>query len=240
MNPKNNPSDSSLTALKQLKETVARLRAPGGCPWDQEQTHQSLCSCLVEECSELLQTIDEGDREHMREELGDLLLQVVMHAQLAEEDGHFDLAAVAKEVNEKLIRRHPHVFSPEARSLQMQDSQAVLERWEAIKAKEKQNKPNASDKAPLFKELPPRLPALLFAFSAVKQMIKKDLPCPWSLEQSFLRKHGEQLTEAEAGEALFQLVTSCYLAKIDPEAALRRYTQQAMNESEQAYECHSD
>ena len=96
--------------VNALKKTVANLREPGGCPWDQEQTHQSLTICLVEECSELLEAIDNLDFELMREELGDLLLQVVMHARLAEEEGHFNFEDVARDIDAKLIRRHPHVF----------------------------------------------------------------------------------------------------------------------------------
>ena len=90
-----------MSSIQELKETVARLRGPGGCPWDIEQTHKSICDCLVEEVAELLETIDRGDMEHMREELGDLLLHVVMHAQIAEEADHFDFEAVAAEVNEQ-------------------------------------------------------------------------------------------------------------------------------------------
>ena len=99
-----------MSAMDDLRKTIARLRAPGGCPWDQEQTHASLVRCLIDECSELIDTIDRLDLPHMREELGDVLIQVIFHAQLAEEAGKFDLEDVAREVNEKLIRRHPHVF----------------------------------------------------------------------------------------------------------------------------------
>src|ERR1051326_4728798 len=99
-----------MSAIEDLRKTIARLRGPGGCPWDQEQTHAMLVRCLIDEASELIDTIDRGDFPHMREELGDVLIQVVFHAQLAEEAGHFDLEDVAREVNEKLIRPHPHVF----------------------------------------------------------------------------------------------------------------------------------
>ena len=100
-----------MASIDELIETVAALRDPEtGCPWDIEQDHQSLAECLVDECCELLQTIDRVDMEHMEEELGDVLLQVVMHAQMANEAGHFDFDAVCKLVNENLIRLHPHVF----------------------------------------------------------------------------------------------------------------------------------
>ena len=128
-------------SIQELRKTVARLRAPDGCPWDRAQTHQSLADCLVEECSELLDTIDRQDMEHMLEELGDVLLQVVMHAQLAEESKFFDLNQVAKEVNRKLVRRHPHVFGDEKAG----NPEEALSRWEAIKATEKNH--NNKDKA---------------------------------------------------------------------------------------------
>src|SRR5471030_3558482 len=136
-----------MSAIDDLRQTIARLRGPGGCPWDQEQTHASLVRCLIDEVSELIDTVDRLDLPHMREELGDVLIQVIFHAQLAEEAGHFDLEAVAREVNEKLIRRHPHVFG-EGR---LDTSEQVLVQWEQIKALEKKNGPAKSS---LFKELP--------------------------------------------------------------------------------------
>ncbi len=101
-----------MSALEDLLRTVAKLRDPdGGCPWDIEQTHQSITDCLIDECCELLQTIDRLDMDHMEEELGDVLLQVIFHAQIAKENGHFDFESVCSVLNEKLIRRHPHVFA---------------------------------------------------------------------------------------------------------------------------------
>ena len=99
-----------MTPIEELRQTMARLRAPDGCPWDREQTHQTLARCLIDECSELLDTIDRNDIPHMREELGDVLIQVVFHAQLAAERGDFTFDDVAREINAKLVRRHPHVF----------------------------------------------------------------------------------------------------------------------------------
>ena len=114
---------------------MARLRAPDGCPWDQDQTHQSIARCLVEEASEVLEAIDREDTDLLREELGDLLLQVVFHAQIEEEAERFDLEDVAREISEKLIRRHPHVFG-DPRDKE-EDAGAVIDRWEKIKAEEK-------------------------------------------------------------------------------------------------------
>ena len=119
-------------ALLDLVATETRLRGPDGCPWDREQTHASLARHLVEEAYEVLDAIDEGDPEHLREELGDLLLQVVFHAQLAEDAGDFDVDGVARAITEKLVRRHPHVFG----DLQVASAGEVVRNWEAIKREE--------------------------------------------------------------------------------------------------------
>lgn len=205
-----------MSAIDDLRETVARLRGPGGCPWDQEQTHQSLCDCLVEECAELLDTIDREDFPHMREELGDLLLQVVMHAQMAAESGHFTFEEVARDINDKLIRRHPHVFGDMA----LHDSEAVLEQWEKIKALEKKNGPVGS--LGPFKTLPPRLPALLYACDTYKRIDKQNLPVGDSFDPAAVDTLSNGLTEAEAGRRLWEISAACRRAGIDPESALRR------------------
>ena len=119
-------------ALLDLVATETRLRGPDGCPWDREQTHASLARHLVEEAYEVLDAIEEGDPEHLREELGDLLLQVVFHAQLAEDAGDFDVDGVARAITEKLVRRHPHVFG----DLQVASAGEVVRNWEAIKREE--------------------------------------------------------------------------------------------------------
>lgn len=214
-----------MSAIQDLKETVARLRGPGGCPWDIEQTHQSICDCLVEECAELLETIDRGDMEHMREELGDLLLHVVMHSQMAEEENHFDLEAVASEVNEKLIRRHPHVFG----ELSLQDSGAVLKKWDEIKAQEKKN---GVQREGVFKHLPPQLSAILYARDVFKQIDKNDLPVNGELDPQRVESLAEGLDEASAGKQFFELAAACRKAGVDPESALRRYTHQVMDQIE--------
>jgi MazG family protein len=211
-----------MDALKALKETVARLRAPGGCPWDREQTHQSICDCLIEEVSELLDTIDRNDMAHMREELGDLLLHVVMHAQMAEEKDHFDLEEVAKDINEKLIRRHPHVFG----HMDLGTSDEVLEVWDKIKASEKKNGPTNIG---VFKELPTRLPALLFAREVYKQIVKKNLDAASVLDENYINSLSDGLSEETAGRMLFEMAAACRQAKIDPESALRRHSQNVID-----------
>jgi XTP/dITP diphosphohydrolase len=136
----------SLAALNDLIAVVARLREPEtGCPWDLEQTHASLVPYVLEEAHELADAIRHGDDGHLTEELGDLLLQVVLHAQIASEDGRFDLNAVAAGVRDKLIRRHPHVFAGAGSSEHLAlDSNAVRQRWEAIKAQERLEKAQSS------------------------------------------------------------------------------------------------
>jgi MazG family protein len=129
---------------------MARLRAPGGCPWDRRQNHRSLKPYLLEEAHEALEAIDDGDMEALREELGDLLLQVVFHAQMAKERGKFDLKDVARTLNEKLVRRHPHVFGKAGRSSVAQ----VNARWEQLKQEEKPHRKGPLD------GLPKSLPAL--------------------------------------------------------------------------------
>jgi XTP/dITP diphosphohydrolase/tetrapyrrole methylase family protein/MazG family protein len=208
---------------------MARLRSPGGCPWDLEQTHQSLCEPLIDETCELLDTIDRNDLEHMREELGDVLLQVVFHARLAEEAGQFTFDDVARGIHEKLVRRHPHVFG----DVDLQDSEAVLRQWEAIKAEEKKNGPESTG---LFKRLPPALPALMYAGKVLKQIRKQELHHDSLPVEADLNAMSEDLDEAEAGELLFQMVAACRQAGIDPESALRRHTSKLIREIEGAAE----
>lgn len=215
-----------MNAIQELRQTVARLRGPGGCPWDREQTHQSICDCLIEEVAELLDTIDRGDMPHMREELGDLLLHVVMHAQMAEDEGHFDFDAVAAEVNEKLIRRHPHVFGNEA----AETTDKVLVQWDLIKEQEKAAKGVVSNG--VFKALPPKLNALLYARDVYKQIAKRNLPADGCVDREKVRLLAADLTEERAGELLFELAAACREAGIDPESALRRYASKVVDDVE--------
>ncbi len=204
-----------MSAIDELKETMARLRSPEGCPWDLEQSHKSLARCLVEECAELLDTIDRMDMDHMREELGDVLLQVIFHAQMAEEAGHFSFEDVAAEINQKLVRRHPHVFG----SVCLGDSEQVLKQWEEIKAQEKANRPPEKG---LFKDLPPSLPALLYAWDFVKQLQKKEMEKSL-IDEERTKALANDLDEEGAGKMLFEIAAACRLAGIDPESALRRH-----------------
>ena len=205
-----------MSALDDLRQTVARLRAPDGCPWDREQTHQTLARCLIDECSELLDAIDRLDLPHMREELGDVLVQIIFHAQLAAERGAFDFDDVAREINEKLVRRHPHVFGPK----RLRTSAEVLVQWDAIKKEEK--RAAGRTETAVFKSLPPRLPALMFAEAVWKQIGKKRLPAAGLVDRAKVRRLAAGLTEASLGRRLFELAAAARVRDLDPEGALRQ------------------
>ena len=151
---------------------MAQLRSPEGCPWDQEQTHQSLTRCLIEEVSETLEAIDDQDMELLEEELGDLLLQVVFHAQIAKENGDFDIEDVARGISDKLIRRHPHVFGDEKGTIDQADQ--VVDRWEQVKAEEKKQKGENDQKDSIFKNCLQDFPLcssrMIFTSGRKKQM----------------------------------------------------------------------
>ena len=206
-----------MAAIDDLRATLARLRAPGGCPWDREQTHQSLSVCLVDEVSELLDTIDRLDHNHMREELGDVLLQVLFHAQIAEEDGRFNFDDVAAEINEKLIRRHPHVFGT---GVTVNDSAGVIVEWDKVKAAEKVAK---GQKVTRFKEAHERLPALHFARDVRKVVAKQKLDDAAFVDNAEVAALAGGLDEAAAGRMLYTIAAACRIAGVDAEAALRRH-----------------
>ncbi len=212
-----------MSAIDDLRQTMARLRAPDGCPWDREQTHATLVRCLIDEVSELIETIDRGDYPHMREELGDVLIQVVFHAQIAAERGEFNFDDVARDINDKLIRRHPHVFG----TGKLDTSEQVLAKWEEIKATEKKNGPAPQGPA-VFKDLPPRLPAIMFAEAVWKQIEKKQLPAEGVVDVAQIKALGRQLDEATLGRMLFELTAAAREKGLDPEGALRLHATKVM------------
>lgn len=214
-----------MSVIEDLLETMARLRAPNGCPWDREQDHQSIAECLVDECSELLETIDNLDMEHMKEELGDVLLQVVFHSQLAKESEHFDFDAVAREINDKLVRRHPHVFGESS----AEDSEQALHQWEEIKAKEKKNGPQSES---VFKNLPPSLPALMYAVDIYKQIQKQALPTGSLVNEASIEALSNSIDEETAGALLFEIAAACRRKGVDPESSVRRYARAVKSETE--------
>jgi XTP/dITP diphosphohydrolase/tetrapyrrole methylase family protein/MazG family protein len=215
-----------MSAIEDLCRTVARLRAPGGCPWDREQTHQTLSRCLIDECSELLDTIDRMDLPHMREELGDVLIQVVFHAQLATEQGKFNFEDVARDINDKLIRRHPHVFGVN----KVDTTAQVMEVWEKVKAGEKAA--SGKTESTLFKQLPPRLPALMFAEEVAQRIEKKRLPADGIVDLAQVKSLGAHLDEATLGRMLFEITAAARVKGLDPEGALRKESDRVMREVE--------
>jgi XTP/dITP diphosphohydrolase/tetrapyrrole methylase family protein/MazG family protein len=214
-----------MSSIEDLLETVAALRNPeSGCPWDIEQTHQSIADCLIDECCELLQTIDRNDLHHMEEELGDVLLQVVMHSQMAREAGSFAFEDVCRVVNEKLIRRHPHVFGEN----NLDDSDAVLKQWDEIKAAEVKRGPEQGGR---FKDLPRQLPALMFAQDVFKQIEKQKMEVEGVIDRTSIESEAvEMVDDADVlGRKLFEIAAACRIKGIEPESALRRYAQQVVD-----------
>src|SRR6266576_3153012 len=183
---------NSTINFEKLCEIVAKLRAPGGCPWDREQTHESLWPALIEEAYEVTGAMRANDTANFREELGDLLLLIVMHAEIANESGRFDINGVLEEVTEKLIRRHPHVFG----SSDARDSGAVLKQWESIKRAEKKHKPgpNASDAAGHYlDDLPLAFPALMRAQKAQSKVARVNFD--WTELGDVVAKVEEEIQE---------------------------------------------
>ena len=220
-------------ALSELIAVVAQLRNPeGGCPWDLEQTHASLVPYVLEEAHEVADAIRHGDDEHLKEELGDLLLQVVLHAQIAQEEGRFDLAQIAAGISEKLIRRHPHVFA----DAEAADSATVKANWEAIKAAEKANDPASEPSAsPLSDRLAGKVrgqPALAGAMTISKKAAAAgfewdDMAGVWEKVHEELDELKEAVAsgdkahaQEELGDVLFTLVNVARWCGIDPEAGL--------------------
>ena len=208
--------------IQPLVDVMRTLREPGGCPWDREQTHASIRSNMIEEVYEYLEAVDAEDTEGMREELGDILMQIVFHARMAEEAGHFDLQDVIDEVVDKLIRRHPHVFG----ETKVTGSDEVLVNWEAIKKTEKTERKHVLD------GVTQGLPALLRAYKLQSKAAKVGFDWPdvkgvWDKVQEELAELQEALSsgdraaaENELGDVLFALVNYARHQKIEPEVAL--------------------
>jgi MazG family protein len=224
-----------MTAFEKLCKIVAKLRAPGGCPWDREQTNESLLPALIEEAYEVAGAVRANDTANFREELGDLLLLIVMHAQIASESGRFDINGVLKDVTEKLIRRHPHVFG----NSDARDSGAVLKQWESIKRAEKKHNPvrNAGDAARHYlDDLPLAFPALMraqktqskvarvnFDWTELGDVIAKVEEEIQELKLAIL-EHDRKSIEDETGDLLFAVVNLARKCKLDAESALQGAT----------------
>ena len=209
--------------LARLLDIMARLRRPGdGCPWDLEQTIDTIKPNLIEEAYEALDAMESGNREHLAEELGDLLLQIVFQSQIAAQEGSFNFAAVAKGISEKLIRRHPHIFG----DVKVADSKEVLRNWDAIKKTEKKARISALDGVP--KHVPPlhrayqmqKLAARVgFDWSDISGVFKKLAEEIGELQEAIAAKNRKHIVE-EIGDLLFSVVNVARFAKVDPAYAL--------------------
>jgi len=212
--------------LTRLRAIMHRLRAPGGCSWDAKQTHESLVSNMIEEAYEAVDAIQRADHEHLKEELGDVLLQVVFHSELAEEGGRFNLDDVARGISEKLVRRHPHVFGETVAG----DPDAVLKQWDAIKRAEK----GEADDQPYLHGVGKGLPALPRAAKLQKKAAKVGFD--WPEEAGVLAKIREELEElhdaveggdaeaisSELGDLIFSAVNLARFRGFDPEVLMAR------------------
>ncbi|TAJ23915.1 MAG: nucleoside triphosphate pyrophosphohydrolase [Nitrospirae bacterium] len=234
----------------QLIQLMARLRAPGGCPWDRKQTHESLKPYLVEEAYEVLESIDRRAMDELREELGDLLLQVLFHAQIGSEAGTFTMEEIMQRLADKLVRRHPHVFGASQEAGNPTDADEVVTRWEDIKRAERKQ---AGQPDSLLNAVPKTLPALLRAFQLQSRASRVGFDWPHNDEgldrivekieeevqelrealtvpaagapPSGLAEDGgrnRQQIEAEFGDILFAMVNLARVVKVNPEEALRK------------------
>jgi MazG family protein len=209
--------------IQAIFEVVARLRAPGGCPWDREQTHESLRPYLLEETYELLEAIDLADDTKIKEELGDLLLQVAMHAEIAAQESRFNAAEVSEAVAAKMVARHPHVFG----TTEVADAEEVLRNWEHQKSHEARK---AGKDESVVDRVPKTLPALAWALGLQKRAARVgfDFTSPKAAAESVADEARElakstdpQATFDEMGDLLFAMVALARRLKINPEDALR-------------------
>jgi MazG family protein len=215
-------------AFAKLCDIVAQLRAPGGCPWDAEQTNETLLPPVIEEAYEVAGAIRAQDDANLREELGDLILLAVMHAEIANETGRFHIDEVLEEVTAKLIRRHPHVFAKS----DVRDAEGVVKQWEAIKHEEK----NGAEGGHYLSHLPAALPALMRAQKAQKKAARVNFD--WEQLSDVVAKVDEELAETkeaiesgdkaatadEIGDLLFAVVNLARKSGLDAEITLQQAT----------------
>src|SRR5437016_11570484 len=223
----------------KLVAVQARLRAPNGCPWDREQTHQSLRTYLIEEAYEVLEALESGNDAKFAEEMGDLLLQTVFHSQIAREEGRFTVAEVIREIHDKMIRRHPHVFG----KTHAKDSAEVLRNWEQMKAEERRSSRKGGDsktgggvskEVSLLDGVSRALPATLEGFQLTRKASR--IGFDWEDASGVFEKMEEETaelkkalkeanhlkTEEELGDLLFAAVNLSRFLKVDPEIALKK------------------
>lgn len=230
-------------AVARLNEIIRILRSENGCPWDRAQTHETLKRCLIEETYETTEAIDKGDFDNLEEELGDVLLQVVMHSRLGEEASCFDLCSVANRECDKMIRRHPHVFEKKTHIFSVNGTESIdnaLEKWENVKSKEH----GTVSRSESMRKIPRELPALIRGEKIQKKAA--DVGFDWdSVENAFdkVREEMLELLEAhqsgdqihikeEVGDLLFAVVNVARFLKVDPEEALNNTSQKFINRFE--------
>jgi len=210
----------NLSQFSTLVNIIAKLRAPNGCPWDRKQTHASLRENLLEECYEVLAALDEGDSVKLSDELGDLLMQIVLHAQIATEAGEFELGDVIRSINAKLIHRHPHIFGLQ----KVKDAEEVAHNWEVLKGEERESGVS------ILESVPKQMPAL--GYSQEVQRRVAQLGFDWEDIDDVIDKLAEEVSEfkksetkeqkaKEFGDLLFTLVNIARRLGVDLEAALR-------------------
>jgi tetrapyrrole methylase family protein/MazG family protein len=210
----------NLHEFDTLAAIIAKLRAPDGCPWDKEQTHKSLRENLLSETYEVLIALDDGNKEKLCEELGDLLLQIVLHAQIAKDNNEFKIDDVIKNINKKLIHRHPHIFG----NRKVKDSTEVMHNWEELKKEERE------EGISMLEGVPPAMPALAYAREISRRAVRVGFE--WENIEGVLDKLAEEIKEIkettsrnekeqEFGDLLFTLVNVARWEGIDAEAALR-------------------
>jgi XTP/dITP diphosphohydrolase len=229
--PQSSDTNSTLHALQQLIEVVAQLRSPdGGCPWDRAQTPQTLIPYVIEEAYEVVDAIRKGESAAIAEELGDLLLQVVLQAQIASEQGQFDLQAVAQSISQKLIRRHPHVFG----DVEVSGVEEVVQNWEEIKAAEKGEDPKQTQKlstklSRYAQSLPPLIAGMKISQKAAAAGFEWDsIEGVWAKYQEELAEFQQAVAheskarqQAELGDLLFTLINIARWHDLDPSEALQ-------------------
>lgn len=209
-----------LSKFDALVEIIARLRAPDGCPWDKEQTHATLRGNLLSECYEVLEALDDEDSARLCEELGDLLLQITLHAQIARDSGEFEIDDVIKGIATKIVRRHPHIFG----STKVKDAEEVMHNWEELKREERE------EGASMLEGVPKSMPALAYAYEISRRAVRVGFE--WEDIGGVIDKLAEEIREIkdsasreekekEFGDLLFTLVNVARWEGIDPEAALR-------------------
>lgn len=219
--------------FESLVDVIATLRGENGCPWDREQTHSSLKSTLIEETYETVEAIDSGDSNHLREELGDLLLNIMLQAQIADESENFDIYEVIESLTEKLIRRHPHVFG----NVDVENADEVIKNWESIKSQEK----GYEDRESVLDGIPDALPALLRGQKIQKRAARVGFD--WDNISDVFNKVEEELNEVndslkndnqdeiemEIGDLLFAVVNLCRFVDLQAEETLRKANRKFVN-----------